>query len=185
MAAVYAIWKRLSQVRLDGVNYDIGVKEGNDGRFSVAWVCLKCCEQGPPAPAALNLDQAARFAEIGLHAHHALIHQTARETVAEPCLPSPSCDSMDVNRKAIEHRQAVFAHVEAVFEQLCAAQAELRTNVANIGTNGGPPNLCANAYCDWNRVAREFLSALDVFSSEVDRRANELDTSNSRASAGA
>jgi hypothetical protein len=75
MGALYAIWKRLGHTRLDGVNYDICVRERSDGRYSVTWVCLSCCEQGPLSPSAESVEQGIAFAHIGLQAHHSLFHR--------------------------------------------------------------------------------------------------------------
>jgi hypothetical protein len=78
MGELYATWRPLSHLSLDGVSYDIGVKERRDGRFSVGWVCLNCCEQGPLLPSSETLAGATAFAEAGLRAHHALVHGVAQ-----------------------------------------------------------------------------------------------------------
>jgi hypothetical protein len=175
MDAVYAIWKRLSQVRLDGVNYDIGVKEGSDGRVNVSWVCLKCCEQGSPSPASLTLEQAVALAKIGLHAHHALFHRTALEPQAVPCRPDSNCGPVEAVCNAKELRRSAFAHVKEVYEQLCAAHAQLCVCNAGDTVPGVQSGLFPTACGDWNTVAREFQKALSEYVRAIDQDDNELD----------
>ena len=70
-------WKRLKQVEVDGVIYDICVTE-RGGMYRAAWVCSECCEQGAWAPTSGTAAQAIDLAEIGLRIHHALVHLPSR-----------------------------------------------------------------------------------------------------------
>jgi hypothetical protein len=174
MAAMYATWKRVGQVRLDGIRYDIGARQREDGRTFLAWVCLACCDQGPPAPAFGSTKQAIDFAKIGLRAHHALFHRNAKPTVKVECLTQSPCAPLDLDCKSLDSREAAFARVKAMFGQLRAAYAELQNGDPRLthlpSSSDSSPQECI----DWTAAAREFQAALKVFSNEVDKRACEL-----------
>jgi hypothetical protein len=74
MALIDTRWKRLKQIDLDGVKYDICVTEHN-GLYRAAWVCTQCCEQGAWAPVSATSAQASELAQIGLRIHHYLAHR--------------------------------------------------------------------------------------------------------------
>jgi hypothetical protein len=67
-------WKRLKQMEIDGVRYDICVSQ-RGALYRAAWVCASCCEQGAWAPVSATADQASELAQIGLRSHHCLVHQ--------------------------------------------------------------------------------------------------------------
>jgi hypothetical protein len=69
-------WKRLKQMEIDGVHYDICVSQRGP-LFRAAWVCADCCEQGAWAPVSATADQASELAQIGLRSHHCLVHQAS------------------------------------------------------------------------------------------------------------
>jgi hypothetical protein len=181
MAAIYAIWKRLGQVRLDGVSYDIGAKEREDGRIFVTWVCMECCEQGPPAPAVGSLEQAIAFAKISLRAHHALFHHKI-QVAPSTCIERPMCREHDSDRKPLQSRYVAYAYAKSTFEELrraferlqeCSAEANRRQR--SCGTDASLIRACR----DWDEIARQFNQALDVFSRDVNARAEELRKSGS------
>jgi hypothetical protein len=172
MAALYAIWKRLRQVRLDGVNYDIGVKEGEDGRFSVAWVCMQCCEQGPPAPAAETLELAIEFAHIGLRAHHGFFHRDANYRSPVIGSPAPSCEIEQVNWDDFEHRHAAHTRTAEVFAKLCTAYERARLNSRQASQSDADYQSLSAACEEWNAAACEFREALEAYAKEVRKRAD-------------
>jgi hypothetical protein len=69
-------WKRLKQMEIDGVRYDICISQRGP-LFRAAWVCANCCEQGAWAPVSATADQASELAQIGLRSHHCLVHQAS------------------------------------------------------------------------------------------------------------
>ena len=69
-------WKRLKQMEIDGVRYDICINQRGP-LFRAAWVCANCCEQGAWAPVSATADQASELAQIGLRSHHCLVHQAS------------------------------------------------------------------------------------------------------------
>jgi hypothetical protein len=173
MATVDACWKRLTHVRLDGVNYDIGVREREDGRFGVSWVCLYCFEQGPPSPAAETLEQAVAFAHVGLHAHHQLVHADARshgyeliDMVAAACVD-------DTESSDAECRNA-HARLRTAFDSLCIAHARLR----NCGRQLGEPadGRFTNACRDWQSMSLEFDAAIREYAKELRKRTLSLES---------
>jgi len=70
-------WKRLKQMEIDGVRYDICISQRGP-LFRAAWVCATCCEQGAWAPVSATADQASELAQIGLRSHHCLVHQASQ-----------------------------------------------------------------------------------------------------------
>jgi hypothetical protein len=174
MAALYAIWKPLSRVQLGGVNYAIGVKQREDGRFSVAWVCLKCCEQGPPAPATETLERAVAFAQIGLRAHHGFFHRDAK-LVAGSNGPSGTIGALAFSEcRPPEHRHAAYECARAVFKRLCSAHAKLRLGGVDFSRFKNSDNSHAATSRDWKAVACEFREALDAYSRELSKRPDQL-----------
>jgi hypothetical protein len=69
-------WKRLKQMEIDGIRYDICISQRGP-LFRAAWVCANCCEQGAWAPVSATADQASELAQIGLRSHHCLVHQAS------------------------------------------------------------------------------------------------------------
>jgi hypothetical protein len=67
-------WKRLKQMDIDGIRYDICISKRGP-LFRAAWVCATCCEQGAWAPVSATADQASELAQICLRSHHCLVHQ--------------------------------------------------------------------------------------------------------------
>jgi len=176
MAALYAIWKRLRHVLLDGVNYDIGVKEREDGRFSVAWVCLACCEQGPPAPAAETFERAIAFAYVGLRAHHGLMHGDTRRKLAIKELLE-SCDVVDRDDfAASDRRHAAYERLKAAFAELCGPPANVRGCSADAEANcsKSADNSMTSEPRDWSKIAFDFDEALEEYSIEVAKQTKEL-----------
>jgi hypothetical protein len=173
MAVLYAFWKRLSHLRLDGVHYDVCGKERDDGRFTVAWVCLACCEQGPPIPAARTLEEAVSFAHIGLRAHHGLVHAKPRVPDAGS-VPDPSGLCRDVVAEEKDGRQTAYEQVCAAWEKLCAAHAKMCSSNEYRSCTNVPEDLAA-AYGDWNASTCNFDKALQAYSAELSRRANAIE----------
>jgi hypothetical protein len=77
MAGLGTEWKRLKQIEMDGVKYDICFSK-RDGMYRAAWVCEVCCEQGAWAPLSSSAFQAGELAQIGIRIHHALVHHSPR-----------------------------------------------------------------------------------------------------------
>jgi len=73
MAHLDTEWKRLKQLEIDGVTYDICITPCGD-MYRAAWVCAECCEQCAWAPISGSPAQASELAQIGLRMHHALVH---------------------------------------------------------------------------------------------------------------
>ena len=73
MTRLSTAWKRLKQIEIDSVKYDICVTE-RDGMYQAAWVCHECCEQGAWAPTSGSASQASDLAQLGLQIHHSLVH---------------------------------------------------------------------------------------------------------------
>src|SRR5688572_6114536 len=166
MAALYSIWKRLSHLRLDGVHYDICGKEREDGRFTVAWVCLLCCEQGPPIPAAETSEQAVSFAYIGLRAHHELVHSKLGDTLADDGRATPSCDRSQDGSGMQPGRVAAFKQLRVTFEKLCSANAKLHSCKGHGTESNSASKEIAAACLDWNQSACDFDAALEAYSME-------------------
>jgi hypothetical protein len=171
MAGLYAIWKRLSHLRLDGVYYDVCGKVREDGRFTVAWVCLACCEQGPPIPAAKTLEQAVSLAHVGLRAHHGLVHSRRIVTTGGRAFsdggPHEESGKKDSGPTA--------------YEQFCAAWEKLCTAHARI-CSPAPDQSCTNtrehraaAYRDWIASSRNFDATLQAYAAELSRRAHAIE----------
>jgi hypothetical protein len=175
MAALYSIWKRLSHVRLDGINYDIGIKERDDGRYTVSWVCLKCFEQGPPSPAAETLEQAVSFAQIGLRAHHGLIHADVRRSLALSETQQSVCAAANVSCNTEESRHTAYDCARSAFEQLCTAHARMHTCNGNQDQSKLDQTSLVAALHDLNSKSYEFDIALHAFSIELRKRAQELE----------
>lgn len=178
MAALYANWKRLRHIRLDGVNYDIGVKERQDGRFSVAWVCLACCEQGPPAPAAETFEQAIAFAYFGLRTHHGLMHGNTRPNLTiKELLESPNIAN-DPDCGTSCRRQAAYEKVKAAFAELCGVPANACSD--DNQTNGSKRSIkpTATECRDWSEIAFNFDEALEAYAIEVGKHTKDLRNSN-------
>jgi hypothetical protein len=174
MAAVYAIWKRLGQVRLDGVNYDIGARQREDGRLFVSWVCMACCDQGPPTPALENTEQAIAFAKIGLHAHHALFHRPPATAFEPNRQAHATCESSEASCKELHSRQAAFAHAKAMFDELHGVFSQMREGRAQSHEFNASSKAFLQACRDWADVARVYQNELDAYSEELARRAAEL-----------
>jgi hypothetical protein len=174
MASRDAIWKRLSQVRLDDVNYDIRARKQEDGRFTVAWVCLRCCEQGPPIPADEFLERAISFAQIGVRAHHGLVHAGAKRhfgfreagaRLERGDAPLGTRDSWSV----------AYQHLRTAFEKLCTSHAKLGTfSGPNLGSEKGRREFAA-ACRAWNESACEFDDALGKYSEALSQRGEAID----------
>jgi hypothetical protein len=170
MAARNAIWKRLSQVRLDDVSYDIRAQQHEDGRFTVAWVCLRCCEQGPPIPADEFLERATSFAQIGVRAHHELVHADARRHFGFDEASPPRDKRGDGLRGTRDDCHAAYQHLRTAFENLCTAHAQLREFAApNLDTSNTRREF-ATACRTWNESACEFDAALKDYSDELSKR---------------
>jgi hypothetical protein len=179
MAALYAIWKRLSHFRLDGVLYDICGKEREDGRFSVAWVCLRCCEQGPPIPATESLDRAISFAHIGVRAHHGLMH-TGLGHQLSPNYWSPVDNGSlaDDDRGSGQCRKA-YKQLHDAFEKLCKANEKIRS-YSTIAAIDDPASSFAAACRIWNDAAHEFDEALEAYSTQLCERAGAAESKRHR-----
>jgi hypothetical protein len=78
MAILDTGWKRLKQMEIDGVKYDICVTQRGDA-FRAAWVCGECCEQGSSAPWSTSPVQASQLAQVGLQHHHSMAHRYPRK----------------------------------------------------------------------------------------------------------
>jgi hypothetical protein len=77
LAGLGTEWKRLKQIEVDGVKYDICFSK-RDGMYRAAWVCAECCEQSPWAPLSSSATQAGELAQIGIRIHHALVHYSRK-----------------------------------------------------------------------------------------------------------
>ena len=177
MAALCANWNQLRHVRIDRANYDIGVKQREDGRFSVAWVCLTCCEQGPPAPAAETFERAIAFAYIGLRAHHALMHADTRRNLAINGLLE-SRDVVEVGDfAASDRRQTAYERVKVAFAELCTPHTKVLDSDPQDNGSKNADNSSFPEHRDWSEIAFEFDEALEAYSNEVGRHAKELSKS--------
>ena len=84
-------WQHGAHIGLDGVSYDILVKEHN-GQFAAVWVCQQCCEQSTWRAIAPTRERAIARARERAEVHHsfshkdkiegALLSQSSRETLA-------------------------------------------------------------------------------------------------------
>jgi hypothetical protein len=174
MAALYAIWKRLSHLRIDGINYDICGKEREDGRISVAWICLGCCEQGPPIPAAESLGQAVAFAKIGLRAHHGLVHNHLHvDSIKEPSPASTNGHHEDVSQPS--HKQAAYDRLRAAFEKMCMANDIIRSYQGKAHLSKSTLQTFMDAYRDWSESSCNFDAALKAYAVELTDRAKSIE----------
>jgi hypothetical protein len=173
MAALYAIWKRLSHVRLDDVHYDICGKQRGDGRFTVAWVCLACCEQGPPIPAGETLERAVSFAHIGLRAHHGLVHGRMCDHDADGLTPRTDGRSPDVSRKRAR-KGATYSQLCAAFEKLCIANAMVHSCKGYEAGSKTTTEEFAAARREWNESACNLDAALQAYAAELRERAGAI-----------
>jgi hypothetical protein len=173
MAALYAIWKRLSHLRIDGVHYDVCGKEREDGRFTVAWVCLSCCEQGPPIPAVETLEQAVTFARIGLRAHHGLVHRPLRN-LATKAASARTSDGLQNAVSDQPSRRAAYDQLRAAFEKLCTANSKVRDCQTHRDDRNGIEAI-AVASRGWNECASDFNAALSAYTAEVKKRAQAIE----------
>jgi hypothetical protein len=174
MAALYAIWKRLSHVRLDDVHYDICGKEREDGRITVAWVCLACCEQGPPIPAGETLERAVSFAYIGLRAHHGLVHGRMCDCDGDGLTPYANGRSPDVSRKRARNG-TTYSELCAAFEKLCTANAMVHSCKGHEAGSTTTAEEFATARREWTESACNFDAALQAYAAELRERAGSID----------
>ncbi len=74
MAIKNSDWHRTKQIEVDGIGYDISVRQFGDGYYRAAWRCCDCSEDGAWAPVSASPEQSIALAKIALHVHHSLIH---------------------------------------------------------------------------------------------------------------
>jgi hypothetical protein len=181
MSVRYVTWNRLSHLKFDGVSYDIGVREREDGRYSVSWVCLECFEQGPPSPAADTIERAVELAEIALHIHHSFVHDKGEHGFAHRIARSPAhklgdnaANGAATISSARQLAQPQYERAKRRFEELRAAQSRVRNYVAAAVNGGCDDDAMYAACCDYRRVANEFSDALVALSHAIDVRSKEL-----------
>jgi hypothetical protein len=174
MAALYAIWKRLGHIRIGNVNYDIGVKEREDGRFAVSWVCLTCCEQGPPTPAADTVERAIEVAHVGLRIHHSLTHHSAG-AITTTCAPAgPQYGQTNAFAHPPAASRSAFSDDRDAFDRLCRASAKRARHAQTAKTSKGKSVYVRNC-ANWSALAREFNIAIESYGRALEKRANESD----------
>jgi hypothetical protein len=146
MAGLYAIWKPIGHVNLDGVQYDIAVKQRQDGRFAVAWVCLGCCEQGTLLPGAASFDHAMAFADVAVRAHHALVHAFVN---SEPDADEePTCTPMNHDCGTSPGRNSLRALMSIAFKKLCEGNHKFRPCAATTDHDKIAARLAADDAAD-------------------------------------
>jgi hypothetical protein len=67
-------WQQTAHLGMDGVCYDILIKEQDD-KFSAAWVCQECCEQSTWRAIAPTRERAIERAIVGAEVHHSFSHK--------------------------------------------------------------------------------------------------------------
>src|SRR3982751_4267509 len=67
-------WQHGAHLGIDGVRYDIYIKEQDD-QFSAAWVCEECCEQSTWRAIGPTRERAIQRAIIGAQVHHSFSHK--------------------------------------------------------------------------------------------------------------
>jgi hypothetical protein len=75
MANENAGWTRREQVTLDGVTYEIIIRQANGGFFG-AWECAACNAGGESGLQSSSAEQASERAQVSLYAHHILAHRS-------------------------------------------------------------------------------------------------------------
>jgi len=68
-----ADWQHSAHLGIDGVSYDIFIKE-HDEQFSAAWVCQQCCEQSTWRAKSPTRERAIERAKVGAQVHHSFSH---------------------------------------------------------------------------------------------------------------
>jgi hypothetical protein len=175
MAAPYSIWKRLGHLRIGNVNYDIGVKEREDGRFLVSWVCLACCEQGPPAPAVETVEKAIEVAHVGLRIHHNLTHAAAGTTTTAPESITPqSRKSEAAEFQPASRPLSTFSEAREAFQRLSRANAKRARLARSARSNRGESSYVRNC-ANWSALAREFNDAIESYGRALEKRSQELE----------
>jgi hypothetical protein len=164
----------MHHLRLDGVCYDICAKQREDGRFTVAWVCLQCCEQGPPIPAANSMERAVSFAQIGLRAHHGLVHRHLNECLADDGSATPAVDD-DQENDATQATRTAYRDLCAAFEKLCSADALIRNCYGYHAKSEASIDKLAAACRSWNESACDFDAAIEAYSADLRDRTAALE----------
>jgi hypothetical protein len=66
---------KVTQVVLDGVQYEISISQFAGGFRRATWTCLDCSEEGAFAPISADAKHAIALAKVCVHMHHSLLHQ--------------------------------------------------------------------------------------------------------------
>src|SRR4051812_30388442 len=83
-------WQHSAHLGMDGVSYDIYIKEQDD-QFSAAWVCEECCEQSTWRALAPTRERAIQRARVGAQVHHSFSH---REKIAGALLSKSNHETL-------------------------------------------------------------------------------------------
>src|SRR3954451_8893224 len=87
-------WQQTAHLGMDGVCYDILIKEQDD-KFSAAWVCQECCEQSTWRAIAPTRERAIERAIVGAEVHHSFSH---REKIAAALFSESSRETLDFEK---------------------------------------------------------------------------------------